>query len=403
MLWSRKATPTHDKARHVGIDVTASRIRAVSVGMGKIQPVVLDEPHEDLLLHIALDRRTPEVGRAGYGLVRRMPHAACSNFLPALTQSREWRNGRHLLTPEAALELAFAKLAGPVSAESEAAALALPAYLTPSQVGKVIAATARTRLPIKGSAVGALAVAADRALSLLIGKSAAPDWVVRMRPTATGPGSVVVIDADEYCLSAAVVVAERDQVRTISTAALPKFSTRAWKDRLLDAISDRCVRVCRRDPRDSAEAEQALYEQLENAIDHLRAGNRVNLTIRTDHWFQDVSQTTEDFDGHCAPLARGGAEAVRDIMNSLETPPRAVWLTHDAGRLPGLAKALHTHTPERTVVEVLPPAALAQAASALVHRWQVAELPRAHLDSVIMLSNAMWEPIIEKPAKHLRS
>ena len=44
MLWSRKAPSTHDKARHVGIDLTASRLRAVSIGMGKVQPLVLDEP-----------------------------------------------------------------------------------------------------------------------------------------------------------------------------------------------------------------------------------------------------------------------------------------------------------------------------------------------------------------------
>jgi len=145
MLWSRRATPTHDKARHVGIDVTASRMRAVSVGMGKVHPVTLDEPGEDLLLHVALDRRVPDVGRAGYGLVRKMPHAVCSNFLPALTHSREWRNGRNVLTPEAALELALAKVIGPVTAESEAVALTLPPYLSPGQVGKVIAATVRTR------------------------------------------------------------------------------------------------------------------------------------------------------------------------------------------------------------------------------------------------------------------
>ena len=31
-----------------------------------------------------------------------------------------------------------------------------------------------------------------------------------------------------------------------------------------------------------------------------------------------------------------------------------------------------------------------------------AELPRAHLDSVIMLSNSMWEPVLEMPATHRR-
>jgi hypothetical protein len=409
MLWSRKATPTHDKARHVGIDATASRFRAVSVGLGKTQSLLLDEPSEDLPLFIALDRRSPEVGRAGYGLVRKMPHAVCSNFLPALTHSREWRNGRHVLTPESALELALARAHGPVTAESEAIALTLPAYLSPGQVGKVIAATVRTRLPLKGTAVGPLALVADRALSILTGKAAAPevptpDWVVPMRSSAVGPGSVIVLDADEFALSAAVVAVERDRVRVTGTATWPKFSARAWKDRLLDGISDRCVRLCRRDPRDSAEAEQALYEQLDGAIDRARAGQRVNLTVRTDRWFQDVAQNADEIEGHCTALARGAGEAVRELLSSdvLEVPPRAIWLTHDAGRLPGLARSLHGHTPERTAVEVLPPTAVARAATALVPRWQAAELPRAHLDSVIMLSNSMWEPFVELPAKHLR-
>ena len=71
MLWSRKSAPIHDKARHVGIDVTASRVRAVAVGMGKVQPLALDEPAEDLLLFIGLDQRLPEIGRAGFALAAR--------------------------------------------------------------------------------------------------------------------------------------------------------------------------------------------------------------------------------------------------------------------------------------------------------------------------------------------
>ena len=133
-------------------------------------------------------------------------------------------------------------------------------------------------------------------------------------------------------------------------------------------------------------------------------GTRINFTVRTDRWFQDVAQHPDDIDGHCSALARGAGEAVRDLLGSgtLEVPPRAIWLTHDAGRLPGLAKALHTNTPERTAMEVLPPTAVARAAAALVPRWLAAELPRAHLDSVIPLPDSMWEPIVEKPAKHLR-
>jgi hypothetical protein len=375
--------------------------------MGKVQPLALDEPAEDLLLFIGLDQRLPEIGRAGFALTRKMPHAVASNFLPALTQTREWRNGRHVLTPENALDLAFAKLRGPVETQAEAAALTLPAYLTPAQVGRVIAATVKTKLPLKGSAVGSLAVVADRAISLLTGKAvapevAAPEWIVPLRPTATGPGAVVVVDADEHALSATVVAVERERVRVVGSAMWPRFSARAWKDRLLDAIADRCVRLCRRDPRDSAEAEQALFEQIDDAIDRARAGSRINFTVRTDRWFQDVAQHPDDLDAHCSALARGAGEAVRDLAGSstLDVPPRAIWLTHDAGRLPGLAKALHAHSAERTGVEVLPPMAVAQAGAALVPRWLAAELPRAHLDTVIPLSNSMWEPVVEKPALH---
>src|SRR5207237_5779359 len=145
------------------------------------------------------------------------------------------------------------------------------------------------------------------------------------------------------------------------------FSVKAWKDRLLDAISDRCVRLCRRDPRDSADAEQALYEQLDDATDHARTGQRVGLTVRTDRWFQDVTLSPEEFDGYCAALARGAAESVRDLVavdgSGLALPPRTVWLTHEAGRLPGLARAIFENTHEGTTVEVLPPAAVAQAAA----------------------------------------
>lgn len=409
MLWSKKSAPTHEKIRHAGLDATASRARAVGILAGKFSSITLDDPAEELLFQIALDRRSPEVGRAGVALCRRLPHAVCSNFLPALAQTREWRHGRHTLTPDSALDVVLGRVRVPAIAEVEALALGLPVYLAPAQVGRVVAATARARYPLKGTTVGTLAVVADRAVSLLTGKVAAPevaapDWVVPLRPTSTGPGAVAVIDVDEHALTALVVAVERDRVRVIGSAIWPRLSLRLWKDRLLDGIADRCVRLCRRDPRDSAEAEQALFEQLDDAIDRTRAGYRVNLTVRSDRWFQDVAQHPDEIDGHCAALARAAGEAMRDLIGSgtLAVPPRAIWLTHEASRLPGLAKALHAHTPERTAVEVLPPTAVAQAVASLVPRWLVAELPRAHLDSVIALPAELWEPATEKTAKHRR-
>src|SRR6266545_1983613 len=173
MLWSRKPTPVHDRARAVGIDVTASRIRAEAVG-GKSRPLTLDDPDAELLLFVAGDRRTPEVGRAGFGICRKTPHLVCSNFLASVGQPREWRIGRHTLIAETALGLAFDKLRAPVTAETDALAMALPAYLGPAQVTRATVAAGRSKLPLKGTAVGALALVADRAASLLTGKPAAP-------------------------------------------------------------------------------------------------------------------------------------------------------------------------------------------------------------------------------------
>ena len=389
MLWSRKSAPVHDRARAVGLDVTASRVRGEAVG-SKSRPLVLDDPDAELLLFIAGDRRTPDLGRGGFALCRKNPHLVCSNFLSALGQAREWKIGRHTLTAETALGLTFDKLRGPVSAETDAAAMVLPVYIGPPQVARVIQAAGRSKLALKGTAVGALALAATRAASLLSGKPTAlsgADWVVPMRPTA-GPGAVVVIDADEFATSAALVSVESDRVRLAGSAVWPRLNVKAWKDRLLDAISDRCVRLCRRDPRDSAEAEQALFEQLDEALDRARAGQRSSLCVRTAHWFQDVVQQPEEFENHCAALARLAGDSVRDFTNGigLTEPPRAVWLTDAAGRLPGLVRAVHANTPEGTTVEVLSPNALAAAAAALVPRWLAGELPRAHLDSTIPLA-----------------
>ena len=392
MLWTRKLPPIHDRSRVVGIDLTASRARAVSVGGGKVRPLPLDDAADDLALYLACDRRTPEAGRAGVALARKAPHSVVSNFLAGIGQPGEFRAGRHVLTPEAALELVAAKFREPVAAESDAAALVLPPYLAAYQVARVVAVAARVKLPLKGSAAAPLAVAAHRAAAVLDGKPApaadAPAGdVLKMRPPAGGPAAVVVVDADDFALTTAVVAVDRDAVRLGAVGCWPRVGVRVWKDRLLDALADRCVRLCRRDPRDSADAEQGMYDQLDDALDRARAGQRVSLSVRTAHWFQDLIQSPEEFDANCAALAAAAAEAVWELVAGagLRVPPRVVWLTHAAGRLPGLARLIHQNAPEGIAVEVLPAGAVAHAAAALVPRWLANDLPRAHLDSVIAL------------------
>ena len=401
MLWSKKPVPIHDRTRVVGLELTSSRARAVSVGAGKVRTVLLEDPAEELPLFLACERRTPEVGRAAYALIRKMPHAVGSNFLPAVGQPREIRAGRYAFTPDAALDLAFTRLHAPIANESDSVALVLPAYLAPKQVTRIVELAARAKIPLKGTASAPLAIAAHRAAILLAGKpQPSPDkpppsgWVVPLRPAANGPGSVLIVDADEFALSAAVVMVERDSAKHVAQAFWARVAVKMWKDRLLDAVSDRCVRLCRRDPRDSADAEQSLFEQLDDALDRTRAGQRVSLTVRTAHWYQDLILQPDELEGYCAALAQAGAEAVRELIASQPIPPRAVWLTHSAGRLPGLGLAIHQATAEGTAVEVLPPGAVAHAAAALVPRWLSGDLTRTHLDTVIP-----YPPILIRESK----
>lgn len=247
--WTKKLVSVHDKSRAVGLDVTSTRIRATVTGDAP-RSLLLDDPSEELTLTVAFDRKPAMVGRAAATLVRTAPHSVATNVLPHLGQPKEWRAGRATLSPETALGLAFETIRPIVAEESDAVGLALPTYITPPQAFRLADLAVKAKLPLKGTTVAALAVVADRAVAMLddspvvVGEpeSARPDWVVPLRPTvAGGPGAVLVVDADDHGLTAAVISVEPGEVRLLSTALWPKLSRKLWKDRLLDALADRCV------------------------------------------------------------------------------------------------------------------------------------------------------------------
>jgi hypothetical protein len=214
---------------------------------------------------------------------------------------------------------------------------------------------------------------------------------------------VLIVDVDDHALTATVVRMAEADVRSLTSATLPRLGLRPWRERLLDALADRCVRQCRRDPRDTADAEQMLFDQIEGAIDRARMGQRVSLSVRAAHWYQDLHLAPTDLDAICAPLCRQTTDEIRALVGGLNEPepPRAVWLTHDAGRLPGLAAALHQNMGEGTNVRVLHPEAAAAAVANLVDRWSAGELPRTHLDTTIPLPpRAETTPAPHAPLLH---
>jgi hypothetical protein len=176
---------------------------------------------------------------------------------------------------------------------------------------------------------------------------------------------------------------------------------RLWKERLIEAMADRCVRLCRRDPRDSADAEQALFDQIEPALDRVRAGQPVALTVRSAHWYQDLVHPPEEFEAFCAPLARPAAEHVFALVRGagLPLPPTAVWLTHAAARLPGLAAAVHRTSTESTSVSALPASAVAEAAAALALRRLGGGVGRGFLDTAIPRDPAEHAPTRHREAR----
>jgi hypothetical protein len=255
--------------------------------------VALDEPHDELPLALSLEGRYPEVGRAGLAFARRLPHAVCQHFLPALLHPTEWKHGRVKVDAAAALGMVLHELVRPVNREADAVVLALPLYMTPGQVTAVVRIAQQVKLPLHGTVAAPLAVAADLADSLSAGLNPAArleasdepvvldgpgrDWIVPLHPKAAKPAgevnvtipvpprpaalpdappAAVVIDADDHALSAAVVGYHAGQARLLTSAVLPRLGARFWKERLLDSVADRCIRLCRRDPRDSAAAEQ---------------------------------------------------------------------------------------------------------------------------------------------------
>src|SRR5262249_45065589 len=117
----KKSSPAAERHRLVGLDLSATPVRAVAVGVGAVRTLHLAEPNDDLPLFVTLDRRPPGVGYAALGRLRIVPHTVCSNFLPLVGSPNEWRGERLTLTPETALEECLRAIRPTVAAETDAA------------------------------------------------------------------------------------------------------------------------------------------------------------------------------------------------------------------------------------------------------------------------------------------
>jgi hypothetical protein len=356
----------------LGLDLNSSRVRGVCGAAGLPRPIALDGAERELPLTISLERRKPEVGQTGVSLCRRLPHMACINFLPHLGTPREWKAGRHRLDASKAMALVLERLK-PACAGIRGLAMALPAYLERPQAGQLAALAAKARMPLLGSVTAPVALA----------------WTAHEQHPWRG--LAVVVDVDDHAMTCAVVAADEPeaagQVRTLGERANPQLGLRAWKERLLDGIADRCIRQSRRDLRDSGTAEQALYEQLDAACEASHQGHMVELEIAAEHWFQNLILTPGDLAAFCRPLVKRVLTATETALSTAqaELPPEVVLLSAAAARLPGMAAALHQHSGAGTVVLELSPDAGARAAHELAEHWRSGALPSGHVDVALPL------------------
>jgi hypothetical protein len=309
----------------VGLDLDATRARAVHGPASSTAAVLrLAEPHAELPLAVSLQGRQPQVGGAALALCRRLPDCACLDFLPHLGRPRVWSAGRHCLDAERALSLAFDHLARSLGKASGVTA-ALPAYLQAEQIELLTHLAGKARWRLLGTVPAPLAAA-----------RAAHDRL-------PWSGLALVLDVDGHALTWSAVAVSEDTARLAESQSFPPLARGAWLGRLLGGVAHRCVRQCRRDPCESAEAEQDLYAQLVQLLEEPPRGDQgANLVLQAGPWYQRLTFQTAELAAMCQPLVRQTLAALQGILQSLagHGPIGAVVLTPAAAHLPGLAQAL---------------------------------------------------------------
>jgi hypothetical protein len=370
-----------------GLDLNGSRARAVG-GSRSQAPLrlLLDGPNAELPLALSLEGKAIAAGRAGLSLARARPHQACVDFLHQLGSGHTWAGARHKVTADEALGHLFASLSRAMGRVS-GAVLCLPAYLDEMQVYQAHRLADAARIPILGTIQAPLAALVSRAAS---------------DPLGPLPGLTLVVDCDGHALTWAVAdcVVGRSGARMVRPS--PHLGRAAWLRRLLDGVSNRFIRQCRRDPRDDAATEQSLYEQLFAALEAGPLPSLVPLGIQGDGWSHHLLVPAEDLQSYTAPLLRQAIVEMEGILGEVEPLGgiQAALLTNSAAGLPGLASAVTARVRRQPAsddgdfgdamlasmsgdaVRALGPDALASAAHEVAVRMSANLLPRGHLDEL---------------------
>jgi hypothetical protein len=403
----------------LAFDWNATRVRAVMGRAGETPlPMPLEPPSLELPLAIGLDKRSAEVGAAVLGRCRSAARQTCTSFLPHLGAAKRWQAGRHSLDAQAACDLVWRRLQ-PLASSARMVVLTVPGYFDPGQAETLRKLGEKARLP----ALGSLSVLLAAALA----GHAEQFW----------QRSVLVIDADDHALTLGWVTGLADRAQLIESRSFTQLGVRAWKERLIDGLADRFIRVQRRDPRDVPSAEQSIFDQLDALALAALTHRPMQLGVNGEQWFAHLLVQPEQTVHFCRGLAQQAAQEAAQLLAcwpASELPP-AILLTHQASRLPGLIDALqpllvepvssssetilpptkvtgieeedfgedllNAETPPRHVM-VLTPEAPARAAHALAPLFRNGALPAGHLERIVPLagraSDGFGTPSLARPA-----
>lgn len=351
------------------LDLNADRIWAMSGAAGQLPQVLhLDGEQPELALAISLARRELGVGGSALGLLRRSPHLVCKGFLPRLGENCEWHGGGHRLGPVEAYRAVLQPLQRRLRG-IKGLMLALPTYLNREQVSLAVKLTQQTGLPVLG--------AVSRSLAAALASYADHPW----------HNVGVVVDVDDHALTCTVVRPSDTEVVCQGKRTLTALGLRVWREKLLGRIAELCIRISRRDPRQSPEADQAVYDQLDAVLDGCSQNRAVPVKVQATEWFQSLTLQPAEAAAACRTLAEQTAKEIQAALTWAEqqmTNP-SLWFTAGAARLPGLAAAVYGRCSNRVPIAMLSAPAVAQAAHVLAERIHAGELPASFFDPVAPL------------------
>lgn len=307
----------------IGLELNATVARGV---LGPLEcyppPLPLDPPHRDLPMVLLLERSTPELGRGAASVQREKGHLICRNFLPHVGETgphaKSWRIGRRrTLDADGALGIVLQRLQ-PISKTAREIVLTTPGYIGQPQVESIRKLAAKAKLSLGPTISAPLAAA-------LVG-FAEQSWLT----------STVVFDVDEHAATMTHVRAVDGRAQVQETRTFPNLGLAVWKERVIDALADACVWQTRRDPRDTPSAEQRIYDQLDGLFEATLHGQVVQVGVQGPSWYQNLLIGPSQASHFCGRLlATLGFEVDRFVRGLGDSP--VFLLTHDAGRLPGVA------------------------------------------------------------------